>query len=661
MVGVGLGVDLVPDRDTIDGVVDALLRARREDSHDIHGSEERDAVILAPLDLLDGLGKDDVVVALAGVGHERELRYELDRLLGSIDHLVIEVMDEVCRPLPGISTVSSRIGLKVKFRTRDPLAVPRKDRGIDQCVDCMSPARRGHGRQCGEQNFPGYRSRKREHLQRSFRDATNAPAEYFLRGKVDYLFQSYTADLELTSLVLCLPDSNLEVATLPKAIENWIDVTHGTTPDRRSGKPTLLFFALTKFDRHLMELVGEEGNPLALRFETRLEASLLGPFAKSDASWPKQWTPGAAFQNLFWIRNPNFRSEHVIRYEGRQEVEVLPERRERIAKLRDAFIGSPLARTYFRDPTRAWDEVMRLNDGGIGYLAEALGVVSTPDLKLRQVGSRLLEVRREVAEALKPYYVDDDYAKRRAQRLEVVDTKIFGGLNGCAERMAFGSALRGMMVDASDLYAAVSESLNRPMDTGPAGPFGRRGQDPQVDKWTRVANAALDRWTNMMFERSEDAAFSRRIGVGSDVLKELVVEFTAASRRADLAERIASFIRQNNSPNEQIDAIARKISLVAERRINRFVSQLDFDFLDASEQRRIFGDDLREQAFVPRKIEFDTLDMPRKARDFTSEFMSDWGEAFRTTVARNAMSATAGVDDPGQNAKLGEILKAIAA
>jgi len=510
-------------------------------------------------------------------------------------------------------------------------------------------------------DFPGYRSRKREHLQRSFRDATNAPAEYFLRGKVDYLFQSYTADLELTSLVLCLPDSNLEVATLPKAIENWIDVTHGTTPDRRMGKPTLLFFALTKFDRHLMESVGEEGNPLALRFETRLEASLLGPFAKSDTSWPKQWMPGAAFQNLFWIRNPNFRSEHVIRYEGRQEVEVLPERRERIAKLRDAFILSPLARTYFRDPTRAWDEVMRLNDGGIGYLAEALGVVSTPDLKLRQVGSRLLEVRREVADALKPYYVDDDYAKRRAQRLEVVDTKIFGGLNGCAERMAFGSALRGMMVDASDLYAAVSESLNRPSDTGPTGPFGRRGQDPQVDKWTRVANAALDRWTNMMFERSEDAAFSRRIGVGSDVLKELVVEFTAASRRADLAERIASFIRQNNSPNEQIDAIARKISLVAERRINRFVAQLDFDSLDASEQRRIFGDDLREQAFVPRKIEFDTLDMPRKARDFTSEFMSDWGEAFRATVARNAMSATAGVDDPGQNAKLGEILKAIAA
>ena len=53
--------------------------------------------------------------------------------------------------------------------------------------------------------------------------------------------------------------------------------------------------------------------------------------------------------------------------------------------------------------------------------------------------------------------------------------------------------------------------------------------------------------------------------------------------------------------------------------------------------------------------------MPREARDFATEFMSDWGEAFRATVARNAISAAAGVEDPGQNEKLGEILKAIAA
>lgn len=512
-------------------------------------------------------------------------------------------------------------------------------------------------------DFPGYRTRKPENLKKRFRDSPKSAAELFLRGKVDYLFQSYTADLELTSLILCLPDSNLEVLTLPKAIENWIDVTHGSAPDRREGKPTLLFFALTKFDRHLMESAGEEGNQPALRFETRLRASLIEPFGASAASWPNQWTPGVPFKNMFWIRNPNFKAEHVIVYRGRQEVEVIPERLDRIAQLRTAFIGSSLTQTYFRDPPRAWDEAMRLNDGGVSYLADALGVVSTRDLKLRQVGSRLMELRRQTATILQPFYVEDDFVKRRAQRLEVVEQKIFPSLNACAERMAFGSALRGMMVDASDLYAAISEALNRPWEARPAGPFGRRGQtqDHQPDKWARVANAALERWTTMMFERSEDAAFSRRVGVAADAIREMVVEFSAAASRAGLVERIAEFIRQNNSPNEPVDAIARKISLVAERGVNRFVAQLDFDTLDAATQTATFGDDLQNPVFVSRKVQFDTAEMPLEARDFAGDYMAEWGEAFFATVARNAMSATAGVDDPGQNAKLGEILKTIAA
>ena len=117
-----------------------------------------------------------------------------------------------------------------------------------------------------------------------------------------------------------------------------------------------------------------------------------------------------------------------------------------------------------------------------------------------------------------------------------------------------------------------------------------------------------------MFERSEDPAFCRRVGVGSEVLKEMVVEFSAAARRVDIAERIASFIRQNNSPSEPVDAIARKISLVAERRINRFVAQLDLDALDAAAQRQAFGEDLREPVFLPRKLEFDTADMALEAR-----------------------------------------------
>ena len=120
-------------------------------------------------------------------------------------------------------------------------------------------------------------------------------------------------------------------------------------------------------------------------------------------------------------------------------------------------------------------------------------------------------------------------------------------------------------------------------------------------------------------------------------------------------------IRESNAPSESIESVARKISLIAERCINRFVAQMDFDLIDADAQRRLYGDDLREPVFTQRKVEFDALDMPQKSRDYSAELMGQWGEAFRATVARNAVTTTAGVDDAVQNAKLGEILKALTA
>ena len=71
-------------------------------------------------------------------------------------------------------------------------------------------------------DFPGYRSRTPYDLAKYLREAQGALKELFLRGKVDYLFQRYTAEQELTSMLLCLKPSNLEVTTLPGVIEEWI-------------------------------------------------------------------------------------------------------------------------------------------------------------------------------------------------------------------------------------------------------------------------------------------------------------------------------------------------------------------------------------------------------------------------------------------------------
>ena len=182
-------------------------------------------------------------------------------------------------------------------------------------------------------DFPGYRSRFSADLKRLFRDDPKAASGVFLRGKVDYLFQRYTAELELTAMVLCVPDSNLEVTSLPKAVEGWVAATHGATPEQRVGRPDLLFFAMTKFDRTLERKGGADEGDLAEKFEIRFRASL-GPFARVEPSWVKSWRPGEAFRNLFLVRNPNVQFTGVVDYAGGHETGIAAAQVPRLAALR---------------------------------------------------------------------------------------------------------------------------------------------------------------------------------------------------------------------------------------------------------------------------------------------------------------------------------------
>ena len=63
----------------------------------------------------------------------------------------------------------------------------------------------------------------------------NALGEFFLRGKVAYLFERYAAERELNALLLCIKESNNAFdATIRQSIRNWINRTHGATPEGRA-------------------------------------------------------------------------------------------------------------------------------------------------------------------------------------------------------------------------------------------------------------------------------------------------------------------------------------------------------------------------------------------------------------------------------------------
>ncbi|ARN81130.1 virulence factor SrfC family protein [Methylocystis bryophila] len=524
-------------------------------------------------------------------------------------------------------------------------------------------------------DFPGYRSRTPTNLTKYLREAgSGALKELFLRGKVDYLFQRYTAEQELTSMLLCLRPSNLEVATLPAIIEEWIGATHGASPEARKGRPQLLFFILTMFDQHLSETVvsaGEDVDP-GIRFQARLEASLLKPFAKMADSWPRRWTPEEPFKNCFWIRNPNYKAEGVIQYEGRREVGVLPQKVERIAQLRAAHARAPEVIEHFRDPDRAFDEVMRLNDGGVSYLAAALEQVCKPGMKEAQARNRMSDLKQRMFDTLAPHYVPTDAERRVAERTVVADA-VLDDFAECVQRQAFGTFLRGMCVDRGDLVeafyearlsGALSESGAEPSgETKPAAPrkqeslsaiIKRLGKPelqpaaapvnpaaaasrPRAARYEGLAQAAMQLWSKSVHDACDDLAFAEATGVPPKALKEIATELLATARRKGLEASLRVAI-SDATHIETTEQAAAKATIIAERLINRFVSTLGVD-----------------QA--ARDTRFDASGIGEHPTDFRQEFFLTWLKSFYDQTIANALSSDGLILDPEQNARLGEILK----
>jgi hypothetical protein len=519
-------------------------------------------------------------------------------------------------------------------------------------------------------DFPGYRTRTQHDLERYLKEAGGkALKELFLRGKVDYLFQRYTIDQELTSMLLCIPPSNLEVATLPGVIDEWVTLTHGRTPEDRSGRPTLLFFLLTKFDMHFAEKVIDDqlGADLGVRFEARMQASLLAPFAKLPGSWPLRWAPDEPFQNCFWIRNPQYKAEAVIEYDGAREVRVLPQKIERIAALRAACIKVGAVQAHFREPETAFDAAMALNDGGASYLARSLGEVCKAGVKPAQVKSRLEHLRASLRAALAPFYVSSDAGQRLKERA-IVAGQVLDDFEGCVADGRFGSFLRGLYIDRGVLADAFYELRSRPTPETASSPSERprtgglreavlRGRNGSATASTPAAlprssigqpsaagsqrtegmvRAAMQVWSQSLRDVADDQNFGASVGLSSMTMREIAAEISASARRLKLENRIRASLAAV-SHTEVAEQASAKATIVCERVINRFVSDLALD------------------SPRPEPV-FDSIGFALTDGAGTREFAVRWLGALNDQIVVNAQSADGLIEDVEQNARLGEVI-----
>lgn len=475
-------------------------------------------------------------------------------------------------------------------------------------------------------DFPGYRSRyKLDDVRRELRK-DGMLKELFLRGKVAYLFQRYCAERELTSMLLCIGPSNQEVQDLPGVIDEWVRTTHGERPEDRMGRQPSLFFILTKFD---MEFEDKKGAPsLESRWDNRLHASLLDFFGKQH-DWPTRWTPDGGFKNLFLLRNPNFRFDAVMNYDGDQEKDIRPERRDYVTRLQTAFLQSPLVATHFHEPARAWDEAMKLNDGGITYIRESLSPLCNPDIKREQLLQNVRATREAVERRLATFYRTDDREEIRKQKLLLI-RNLFFRLGQLEEQQGrLGQLLHSLTIsdaDIADLHpeatrrfleladdqpdaSAPAEAAPLPeldidsVDVGAWNPFadavkpetapplqaaaGNPVAATPVDEAAFFAAYVESRWIERLHNLADDPVSQRYFLLPAKDFSALVSELSTGAARLTLCEAMAeAFRRASAYANTSRESIARKEASIAAGILNSYVDWLGLDPRSHDEKAR---------------------------------------------------------------------------
>ncbi|MDR1658996.1 MAG: putative virulence factor [Desulfovibrio sp.] len=539
-------------------------------------------------------------------------------------------------------------------------------------------------------DFPGYRSRYKLTDVRRELQKPGMPKELFLRGKVAYLFQRYCAEKELTSMLLCIGPSNQEVQDLPGVINDWVLAAHGELPESRRDKPVALYFVLTKFD---MEFEDKAGAPsVESRWDNRLHASLLDFFGKQH-DWPTVWDGTRAFNNLFLLRNPNFKFKTALEYDGdNQETGVRRDAQKLVESLKGAFLNSALVARHFKEPQKSWEAAMRLNDGGISHIRESLRPLCNPAIKQEQILTALKDRCQKLFRRLATFYRTDDKEEER-RRKELFSQEIFSHFARLLQEQRAGQFFSALVVRDQDLYDLYFEARRRFLMAEDGGepdeiqvnignsvdaadvlaelfgedlpaPPDHSGNAPHSSK-KRLSEARyftdliISSWCDKLRNFSDDPRILQEYGISSQSLAKFVSELTVGLTRLRIAEEMEKALQEAaayaNTAREHIvwQQVSRASAL-----LNSYMNWLGFSpRMRSPEERAMVMRGRRHILFEP-PAPFDGYPiLPELQPPFEKIWCIDWMRAYYALMMDNVNFDGEQAFDREQNARLGGILK----
>jgi hypothetical protein len=431
-----------------------------------------------------------------------------------------------------------------------------------------------------------------------------------------------------------------------------------------------------------------------------MKASLIDAFGSSPESWVQKWTPTAPFTNCFLMRNPNIKNREIFTYADDQEAGVLPASSNFVASLRQAFTSVDLVGRHFPDPGRSFDEMMKLNDGGATWIATHLAPVCRADVKAMQMRARIEQVRRQVANAIGPFYVPTDATARVAARQEIA-RQIITELRGKPiPNNRFGLFLSRLLIDPGDLsdrlyetvigrpgaqdQKSVTEAPHRVAPPAPEPeapvPWELAGETlpataplpaapPEYNPATALASrthpaflvrTGMGIWFDHLYRCAGDELFARDSLLATSTVQEIVSEISKAAIRLHLASRVLDEIEKLTFIDRQDERLA-KASGTMEHRFNQFVMHLGYGLLPESERPTVNWRDGKRPVFASRPDNWSADNLPTAPRPFRLTYLTDWQHALYQAFSDNARGEPGFARNIEQNERLGRILLSIGA
>lgn len=242
-------------------------------------------------------------------------------------------------------------------------------------------------------DFPGARSREAERLSKL---SSSTVMDFFLRGKVAYIFNKYNEEMFINILLYCHHNKDNDVTYLYSLLESWVHNYVGKTPSERKRKIEIahkspLFYIGTMFNLD-MEL--QPGKVESEQTEETIDQTWIGRFEtilnrqcfhRETTDWVKNWTEdGDDFKNSYVLRDYKF-SEKI--YNGFTEEGKETSRRISDVfydKMRSSFIKDQYVQNLFQNPDIAWDAAASMNNDGALYILENLADVAAQMDKTRE-------------------------------------------------------------------------------------------------------------------------------------------------------------------------------------------------------------------------------------------------------------------------------------